>query len=66
MTHLNSDKTVAVSDDYEWQRMSCCPRGVKVMLIGQGGVASIGNFDGKDSFWIGWFPIPKKPDWMKA
>lgn len=65
MTHLNSDKTVAVSDKDEWHHLDTCPRGVKVLLLGQGGVACIGRYDGKDTFWLGWFPIPKKPDWMR-
>ena len=66
MTHFNSTRTVAVADDYEWQRMNTCPVNVKVQLIGKGGVAVYGQWDGKEPFWIGWAPAPKTPDWMKT
>lgn len=67
MNHkLNTDKTVAVALDVEWQPMSSCPRGVKVLLLGIGDSATLGNFDGKNRFWKGWFPMPKKPEWMST
>ena len=66
MTHtITSDKTVAVSVDHYWLRIDeTTPRGVKILLLGIGGVASIGQWDGKNKFWRGWVPLPKKPDWM--
>jgi len=66
MTHtLNNDKTVAVSPDQYWLKIdSDTPRGVKILLLGIGGVASIGQWDGKNKFWRGWQALPKKPDWM--
>lgn len=64
-THtLNSDRTVAVDQNYYWQRMDSCPRGVKIQLLGIGGVASYGTWDGKNRFWQAWAPLPKKPDWL--
>lgn len=61
------DNAVAVATDYYWLPMSECPRGVKVQLLGRGGVATHGNYDGKDTFWEGWTPLPnkRKPDSQK-
>lgn len=59
--HLNSEKSVAVSDDYFWNEdMSQCPTGVKVQLLGSGGVAIYGHYRRDDLFWIGWAPLPKR------
>ena len=66
-THkLNTEKTVAVSLTNEWLRMSTCPIGVKVHVMGPGDCATHTVWDGKDPQWKGWFPIPAKPDWMKS
>ena len=35
---FNRDRTVAVDPDYCWQPMGTCPLGVKVQLLGGGGV----------------------------
>lgn len=63
MTHtLNSDKTVAVAIDYFWLPINeYTPRGVKLQLLSKGGVACYGHWDGKNSFWTHWAPLPKKP-----
>jgi hypothetical protein len=55
-----ADNEVAVDHDYFWLPMESCPRGVKVQLLGQGGVATYGEFNGKDPFWRGWAPLPKE------
>lgn len=60
MTVTISDNAVAVDPDYFWQDISKCPRGVKVQLLNAGGVAVYGTYDGKDSFWQAWAPLPKK------
>lgn len=58
---LNSDRTVAVATDYCWNEdMDACPRGVKVQLLGVGGVASYGTYNGRDPFWVAWAPVPKR------
>lgn len=64
---INRDKTVAVSNDtfFDEGDMSKCPRGVKVQLLGKGGVATYGEYDG-DSFWIGWCPVPRRKPVVKA
>ena len=62
---LNRDRTVAVDRTYYWQPMSTCPRGVKVQLLGAGGVAVYGNYNppkpGEKTWWTHWAPLPVKP-----
>lgn len=57
---LNTEKTVAVSTSYYWEPMESCPRGVKVQLLGIGGVAVYGMYDGRNRFWEAWAPLPKR------
>jgi len=45
--------------------MHNCPRSVKVQLLGAGGVAIYGTHDGKDPFWQGWAPLPRRPNITK-
>jgi len=59
------NRTVAVDDTYYWRHMDSCPRGVKVQLLGRGGVATYGLYDGKNEFWRGWAPLPTIPEDMK-
>ena len=56
-----SDNTVAVDYGYTWQPMATCPRGVKVQLLNEGGVAIYGTYDGNYRYWQGWAPLPSKP-----
>ena len=60
-THrLNRDRTVAVATDVFWNEdMNTCPRGTKCQLLGAGGVATYGVYNG-DPFWVGWCPLPKR------
>ena len=62
MTHtINSTSTVAVATDYYWQPIDTnTPRGVKVQLLGKGGVAVYGTWNGKDPFYTHWAPVPKR------
>jgi len=57
----NRDGTVGVDPDYHWRPMSTCPRGVKLILKGQSGVALLAQYDGKDPWWVGWAPLPTNP-----
>jgi len=57
---LNTAKTVAVSTTQYWEDMSSCPRGVKVQLLGAGGVGIYGMWDGKNPFFTHWAPMPKR------
>lgn len=59
---LNSDKSVAVSTSSVMSKnMQDCPRGVKVLLLGAGGVLVIGHYAG-ESFWHQWHSLPKRQD----
>lgn len=57
---LNADQTVTVATDVFWNEdMATAPRGTKCQLLGAGGVATYGVYNG-DPFWIGWCPLPKR------
>lgn len=58
---INSARTVAVDREYYWQPISTCPNGVKVQLLGRGGVAYYGTHHGKDPWPTHWAPLPSKP-----
>lgn len=57
---LNTARTAAVSTTQFWEEMTSCPRGVKVQLLGKGGVAVYGLYDGRNPFWTHWAPVPKR------
>lgn len=58
---VNSDRTAAVDQEYFWIKdFTDCPRGVKLQLMGQGGVAVYGHWNG-DPWWTHWAPLPKLP-----
>ena len=61
MSHkLNAERSVVVATDYFWNKdMTVCPRNAKVQLLGKGGVANYGRYDGKETFWTHWAPLPK-------
>jgi hypothetical protein len=56
---LDSTGVAAVDHSYFWQPIATCPRGVKVQLLGAGGVAMYGTYNGKDKFYTHWAPLPK-------
>ena len=57
---LNSGKTVAVATDVYWMPVDKdTPRGVKLQLLGKGGVAHYSKYNGAE-FWTHWCPLPKK------
>jgi hypothetical protein len=58
---LNNTKSVAVASDYFWEPINeSTPRGVKIQLLGKGGVASYGTWNGKDTFYTHWAPLPRR------
>ena len=61
-THqLNRDRAVAVATDVFWNEdMATAPRGTKCQLLGAGGVATYGVYNGRDPFWVAWAPCPKR------
>lgn len=62
MTHtMNTEGTVAVAIDTYWLPINDdTPRGVKLQLLGKGGVATYAMWDGKNPFWTDWAPLPKR------
>lgn len=64
---LNRDRSTAVALDHYWIPIGAdTPRGVKLLLLGAGGVAQLGLWDGKTKFWTHWVPMPKKREVQNA
>lgn len=58
---VNQTHGVAVATDYYWTPIDQdTPRGVKLQLLGKGGVAHYGIWDGKNKFYTHWAPLPKR------
>ena len=52
----------AVTDgELVFRSMDGCPTGPKVLLLNKAGIASTGWWDGKDDWYVGWFPLPTIP-----
>lgn len=62
---LNRDQTVAVANPTSgpyWIPIGTdTPMGVKLQLLGKGGVAAYGLWNGKETFWTHWAPLPRLP-----
>ncbi len=60
---LDSTKAAVVSDDYYWIPIDeHTPAGVKVLLLGRSGVATMGHYEHLPGtqFWQFWAPLPRK------
>ena len=61
---LDSTKAAVVSNDYYWIPIDAStPTSVKILLLGRGGVASLGQYvhrPGETQFWQFWAPLPRK------
>jgi hypothetical protein len=61
---LDSTKAAIVADDYYWIPIDeQTPTGVKVLLLGRSGVATMGHYErvpGQTQFWTHWAPLPRK------
>jgi hypothetical protein len=61
---LDSTKAAVVSNDYYWIPIDAStPTGVKILLLGRGGVASLGQYihrPGQTQFWTHWAALPRK------
>jgi hypothetical protein len=61
---LDSTKAAVVSNNYYWIPIDAStPTGVKILLLGRGGVASLGQYfhrPNETQFWDFWAPLPKK------
>jgi len=62
----SKDGAAIVDTEYYWKPMETCPRSAKVQLLSKHGVAVYGEvherglLHGKETFWVGWAPLPKK------
>lgn len=61
---LTNDKSTAVDQTYFWRPLDTCPLSAKVQLLTQGGVAVYGQYSRGQPGYLGWAPLPKKPEWM--
>lgn len=59
MTAIDSTGVAAVDQNYFWQPINTCPLGVKVQLLGKGGVAMYGQYSVRDTFYTHWCPLPR-------
>jgi hypothetical protein len=61
---LDSTKAAVVANDYYWIPINAStPTGVKILLLGRGGVASLGQYvhrPGQTQFWTHWAALPRK------
>jgi hypothetical protein len=60
---LDSTQTAVVADDYYWIPIDQdTPTGVKVLLLGRSGVATMGHYEPLPGtqFWTHWAPLPRK------
>jgi hypothetical protein len=61
---LDSTRSTVVADDYFWIPIDAStPTSVKILLLGRGGVASLGQYihrPGETQFWQFWAPLPRK------
>jgi hypothetical protein len=61
---LDSTRTAMVSHEYYWIPVDpSTPTGVKILMLGRGGVASLGQYrhrPNETQFWTHWAPLPRK------
>jgi len=58
---MTTNKASITDPDLVFRPMTDCPTGPKVLLLNKAGIASTGWWDGKDLWFVGWFPLPKIP-----
>ena len=60
---LDSTRTAVVADDYYWIPIDeHTPTGVKVLLLGRSGVATMGHYEHTPGtqFWTHWAALPRR------
>jgi hypothetical protein len=62
---VTANRAAAVDQNYFWQPLDTCPLSVKVQLLTTTGVAVYGQYSKDVKGYVGWAPLPKKPEWMK-
>jgi len=58
---VTTNKTAITEEALVWRSMETCPAGPKVLLLNAAGIAQTGWWDGKDGWYVGWFPLPTIP-----
>jgi hypothetical protein len=63
---INSEKTACVALEVEYQPMTSCPLGVRVLGLSKGLVARVDRVTSlRNTDLIGWAPLPRIPQAMK-
>lgn len=62
---ISSDRVAVVDLEYFWRPLESCPASAKVQLLTTGGVAVYGHYSQGQKGYLGWAPLPKRPDWMR-
>lgn len=60
------DNKAETDQSLTFRSMKTCPTGPKVLLLNKAGIASTGWWDGKDKWYVGWYPLPKIPPEIRA
>jgi hypothetical protein len=63
---ITSDRAAVVDQDYFWRPLHTCPLSAKVQLLTEGGVAVYGQYAPGTGGYLGWAPLPKRPQWMQG
>jgi hypothetical protein len=58
---MRSNKEAITDPALIWMSMDTCPTGPKVLLLNRAGIAQTWWWDGKDDWYIAWYPLPKIP-----
>ena len=64
---ISNDASTIVSKDIEWYPLETAPLGAKVWALTTGHI-SLSTILTKDTlkYYLGWYPIPKEPPWIKG
>jgi hypothetical protein len=54
----DNTRTAVVDPTMTYRDMSHCPIQQRVILLSQGGIAQVGTWDGRNTFFVGWHPLP--------
>jgi hypothetical protein len=63
---MTTNKDAITDPDLVFRPMTDCPTGPKVLLLNKAGIAGTGWWDGKDQWYVGWYPLPKIPAQIKT
>jgi len=58
---MTTNKDAITDPGLVFRPMTDCPTGPKVLLLNKAGIAQTGWWDGKDGWYVGWFPLPTIP-----